>query len=766
MVDRTDEQGFAPLPFGIGRAAAGYFLAAVACTVAGYSMGQTLSEPWRASVGRLVWLWGLLLPAYIVRALLYEHVGLRSFVSVGNRSAAIRHMTSQATEYLVIVFAVILAFMWFTLPTPSAMDAVALVCAATPIWTMTARLMAKWSNDGRFYHFRFRSFFPALATCLPPFLFGYFNSASWYCIAVGSALVIGYWGAGFYLRRPRHLGILGGVTLLTVATITALTIRNATPVVECIRVISFGSLLTLAMGVSESSRVTARVLQDIEFRPGTPFSDDERRYYLAGTNVATALCLPFFIATGMHPNASSLYFSLITIVAATQYCIWFGDSRPTKSPLWPSIGFVTGLTMPVVVTAVDAGTVATLPFSRVPTSFWEITGSVALPWALGGFVENRVKPLRTLRSHGLRDTFTDVRMCIALTSIASGVLGGLLMVLPTIFRLIPFGALTDAIASHYATPATTYFLIQLICSTVLLLMAWMDGQPALVSADPATGTTGGDSREITQSRGVAIAWALCRSARLGPSAIAGILCGATLTSSPSASIDITTIIAAALAMALLAMFGFVVNDIFDVEKDRQAGVDRPIARRELTIRSASIFAMCLAIVSIGTAVRVGAPEIVVVGLCSLFLYTPLAHRAPTFKGIYTAAVCLLPVWYALKIGHLKVGLTVLLAMAIFVFGREMMLDAKDIVGDSSWGLKTIAARIGSHAALRWAAILMVLGSILAAVSAPNVLGRLLATISAVVTISILALPLSIHRRGLLTRLPMLLGALAVAVSAS
>ncbi|HUP61931.1 MAG TPA: UbiA family prenyltransferase [Thermoanaerobaculia bacterium] len=705
----------------------------------------------------------LLFPTYVARAILYEHDGLKQFVATGQRGA-IQHIRSQALQYLTIAFVVLSALTYLAVGAPIPADWVLLTFAVLPIWIMTGWLLTTWPDNDRLYDFRFRSFFPAFATCLPPFLFGYSTHGAWYCVAVGSLLVIGYWLAAFRLRRPKHLALLGGATFLALALITALTIQHDNPFVECVRVTTFGVLLTLAMGVAESSRVTARVLQNREYRRQTEHTAGERAYYLAGTNVATALCLPFFIATGLHPNVTPLYFWLILTIITAQYFAWFVDTGSTKWAIWPAIGFITGLTMPLAVTTINATRiVAQLPISRIPTSIWEICGSIALPWALCGFVEKSIKPLAQLRQRGLRLTFIDARHCIALTAIASGMLAGLLMVAATSLNIAPTGPLSDAVASHYATPAIVYFLIQLICSVILVLMAWMDGQVAQTTQSATISEENSTARDATPRDGLKVLWALFGSTRIGSSIIAGVLSAVVVLHVAGVSAW-RRAIAAGVCMTLLPMFGFVVNDLFDRNKDRLAGVDRPIAKGRVNPSSARAFAVVLGLAAVVVAQLTGEVPIVLGGITALMLYTPVAQAVPLIKGVYTALLCMIPVWYGSALTGVAPNMAVLVAMIIFIVGRELMLDALDIHGDTLWGLRTIAVRMGGRAALRLSRLVMVLGMLIALVSVPSGYARLMALLATAATVVILAVPANNRLVAAQLRLPMLLGALAVAVA--
>ncbi len=92
-------------------------------------------------------------------------------------------------------------------------------------------------------------------------------------------------------------------------------------------------------------------------------------------------------------------------------------------------------------------------------------------------------------------------------------------------------------------------------------------------------------------------------------------------------------------MTALAMFGFVVNDVFDYHKDAAAGVRRPIAAGELSIRKAVILAVGLLapVFLLSTIVGSGGKVLAITSL-GLVAYSPIAQRYPLGKGALVQTV--------------------------------------------------------------------------------------------------------------------------------
>ena len=150
------------------------------------------------------------------------------------------------------------------------------------------------------------------------------------------------------------------------------------------------------------------------------------------------------------------------------------------------------------------------------------------------------------------------------------------------------------------------------------------------------------------------------------------------------------------AMTFTTLFGFVVNDIFDFEKDRAAQLNRPIARRDLPRKVATGGAVILAATAISLSAVIHQTVPIVAILFALVVYTPFAHKFPTLKGVYTALLCMTPVLYAASIASVTVSGGLLFGLGAFIAGRELILDVIDRESDMRWGLRTLAGIFGER----------------------------------------------------------------------
>jgi 4-hydroxybenzoate polyprenyltransferase len=148
---------------------------------------------------------------------------------------------------------------------------------------------------------------------------------------------------------------------------------------------------------------------------------------------------------------------------------------------------------------------------------------------------------------------------------------------------------------------------------------------------------------------------------------------------------------------LVTMTAFIVNDIYDYEKDLLSNFDRPIVKGLLQRKTARRFAAFLALCATIIAVLFKVNESFIIfaaALIGAFLYSPTSRRAPVIKGIFTAALCLAAVKYAGTIAGITIPIYLYTTIAFFIVGRELWLDTKHFDYDSSFDLKTIPSFIG------------------------------------------------------------------------
>jgi 4-hydroxybenzoate polyprenyltransferase len=221
---------------------------------------------------------------------------------------------------------------------------------------------------------------------------------------------------------------------------------------------------------------------------------------------------------------------------------------------------------------------------------------------------------------------------------------------------------------------------------------------------------------------------------------------------------------AGLAMCAVTMFGFVINDILDFKKDTAAGVRRPIAMGSLSRQAALMFAIFLLLVAYILSLRVGAGGVVlVVTVIGLVLYTPSARRLPLLKGMFVAGLCVSPLYYASFVSRGNASWAAYAVLALFVLGRETLMDAHEIAGDRQADMRTIAVVLGQQVARRLGTAMMIVALTCLNLVARGVVGKTAAMASVVSLLGVLLWPgVDEGRRISISRIPMLAAAVAVA----
>ncbi len=163
-----------------------------------------------------------------------------------------------------------------------------------------------------------------------------------------------------------------------------------------------------------------------------------------------------------------------------------------------------------------------------------------------------------------------------------------------------------------------------------------------------------------------------------------------------------TMIWLAVAVTLVAMGSFALNDFYDAVKDRVNAPHRAIPSGRLRRREA--FAIGLGAIVAGSLT--GARQlsgwallIFATGCVGALFYNEVVRRAPAWKVAVTAALCALVL--TLDVAVLGLGAAyywICAACFVFVFGRELLMDVRDIAGDSTAGLRTMAVLLGRRRA--------------------------------------------------------------------
>lgn len=162
------------------------------------------------------------------------------------------------------------------------------------------------------------------------------------------------------------------------------------------------------------------------------------------------------------------------------------------------------------------------------------------------------------------------------------------------------------------------------------------------------------------------------------------------------SIGINLILASVVA-AIVAASGNVINDMFDIEIDKIAHPDRPLASGKLKITEAKIFYIVLIIIAISISLILTNHLLIITvfAISLLFLYSFILKKIPLLGNIVIALLTAL----AFLFGGVAVdNFSGAIIPAIFAFLinliRELVKDAEDYEGDKTYSVNTFPIKFG------------------------------------------------------------------------
>jgi geranylgeranylglycerol-phosphate geranylgeranyltransferase len=165
---------------------------------------------------------------------------------------------------------------------------------------------------------------------------------------------------------------------------------------------------------------------------------------------------------------------------------------------------------------------------------------------------------------------------------------------------------------------------------------------------------------------------------------------------------------AALAMFFVTTFGYVSNDLVDLDADRINKPGRPLPSGALSSDAARALVVALALLALATAALLGpVPLLAAAGaILLLHLYNRRLKASPGAGNLMIAllAAAILPVG-AVSVGglHVESLRPVLLPSALlatFILAREALKTVEDERGDQSAGVNTISLAVGGRTVAR------------------------------------------------------------------
>jgi 4-hydroxybenzoate polyprenyltransferase len=158
-------------------------------------------------------------------------------------------------------------------------------------------------------------------------------------------------------------------------------------------------------------------------------------------------------------------------------------------------------------------------------------------------------------------------------------------------------------------------------------------------------------------------------------------------------------------LCLLSSFGFLENDLYDIEVDRANAARRLERASPMALGVARRVALSLLLVSAAVAVILG-PKCAMIAAAiagGLHLYSARAKAVFLVGTSLASVLAASPLWVpiAASAGALpSPQMAVVVGCTMFLFAREIMLDVKDADGDRRVGRRTLPLVVGVEGALR------------------------------------------------------------------
>ena len=157
------------------------------------------------------------------------------------------------------------------------------------------------------------------------------------------------------------------------------------------------------------------------------------------------------------------------------------------------------------------------------------------------------------------------------------------------------------------------------------------------------------------------------------------------------------LILAAISAGLIAGFGNVVNDIFDIEIDRRNKSFRPLPSARITVSAAIVLAMILAGAGLILASVINSQCLLIASavIVGLLYYTPIFKGNGYWGNLLISLISALAFFYgAAAVGNITGGLIPAVFAFLFHLSREIIKDMEDYEADKTEGVLTGAVKYG------------------------------------------------------------------------
>jgi 4-hydroxybenzoate polyprenyltransferase len=558
-----------------------------------------------------------------------------------------------------------------------------------------------------------RIFFPAITACMSSFLVGWFannnHESSWYffiSISLAYCLLIFFSGRKESSTRTAIFGFIVFLFALPILT------RYFDGRGEFVAIL-LGAFISLSLGVTEvASRLPYICNPDSGYRIA---KHENSEYYKSGANWSAFVFIPMMPLLALF--LPSLPVWLMYFYTAFFLVVWIrvGDKSSPKFRK-PALAF--GFTLPLlIVIGLSLGKVypeAVLLFGSAVEGKTASSLSDRITTILGVLLtiifvilQSHYKTLMESRSK--TNSFIDTKNCMLLYFVIASFL--------SIYSLFVMSILNKFFDNQIIAEAKVdeFQILSLVMIVLVLVFFVWDGggenngggshQSGVTPHQPVTDVAPvkakldhkRKSSDLSTRKVLGVAIGLVRLSRAFSSTLVATVTFALLVSlSPT---SITTALWGAVSMLFATMFGFSINDTYDLYKDQRGQrLDKMLVSKRLSIAHAKYFSAACLILTLACSyffLNFQSTIFLTVLCLALTVYSPFSKQFPLAKGLYTAALCLAPALLANTVALTSlVSYYILIPAMIFFVGREILIDAEDIESDILSKTNTLSVRMG------------------------------------------------------------------------
>lgn len=166
---------------------------------------------------------------------------------------------------------------------------------------------------------------------------------------------------------------------------------------------------------------------------------------------------------------------------------------------------------------------------------------------------------------------------------------------------------------------------------------------------------------------------------------------------PLAGNQLIGIILGYFTTSIIAVGGYAINDVFDVEIDKINMPHRPIPSGYITLNQAKAYSIILFVVGVCLAFLISIPAFFLAFFAGLLLYIYAAYlkRSGFLGNVLIGILIAIPFIFG---GFLTESYNTMIFPALFAFlinvGREVIKDLEDVHGDKTQDVQSIALKYG------------------------------------------------------------------------